>query len=471
MIYLAGTDFSHLTDDELLNGIKALNIPDYIRTKSYGIDVRETLAQMTEMLMQLAYNQGMDPQQAKDWVSQLNNKIVKGQVTMSDLTQEVKEALTGGSVAVVGVNAVGTENVKDDAITIDKADFIEVSANLFNKNNQSIKRGYYLQGGNEVANESYYISHHIDVDAGQTWTLRRADKSAGGFFDASGGYIQSFGPETGTVSPFTFTIPENAKTMVFNGLVNSIDADMAVKGSTYPSDYIPYGVRLKSSVLISKDEKVEIMNSKSDNNFLYEKVAAFNGDSIMAGAGFTGGFAKIISDRNSMTYENIAVGGGTITGDTKYQDGRNRHYVSRTIENMRSDADYAIILAGVNDGALGVTIGEYTDGYEDTYDDTTFCGAIESMCSKLTQRFAGKKIGFIIPHKMSPAQATYVPKLIEGLEKWGVPYLNLYKSMPSLNYIDSLKITYTSNSDGWHPNEIGYRSYYVDRIESWMKTL
>lgn len=123
MIYLAGTDFSHLTDEELLNGIKALNIPDYIRSKSYGIDVRETLAQMTEMLMQLAYNQGMNPQQAQDWVSQLNNKITKGQVTMSDLSQEIKEAFTGGAVAVVGVDAVDTVNVKNGAITIEKISF------------------------------------------------------------------------------------------------------------------------------------------------------------------------------------------------------------------------------------------------------------------------------------------------------------------------------------------------------------
>ena len=120
---MAGTDFSHLTDDELMNGIKALNIPNYIRSKSYGIDVRETLAQMTEMLMQLAYNQGMSPQQAKEWVSQLNNKITKGQVTMSDLSQEIKEAFTGGAVAVVGVGAVDTENVKNGAITIEKIAF------------------------------------------------------------------------------------------------------------------------------------------------------------------------------------------------------------------------------------------------------------------------------------------------------------------------------------------------------------
>ena len=113
---MAGTDFSHLTSDELIKGIKALDLPDYIRSKAYGIDVRETLAQMTEMLMQLAYNQGMNPQEAQDFVYRINNKISKGEVAMSDLTQEVKEAMTGGSVAVVGVGAVGTENIKDGSV-------------------------------------------------------------------------------------------------------------------------------------------------------------------------------------------------------------------------------------------------------------------------------------------------------------------------------------------------------------------
>ena len=120
MIYLAGTDFSHLTSDELIKGIKALDLPDYIRSKAYGIDVRETLAQMTEMLMQLAYNQGMNPQEAQDFVYRINNKISKGEVAMSDLTQEVKEAMTGGSVAVVGVDAVDTENIKNSAVTANK---------------------------------------------------------------------------------------------------------------------------------------------------------------------------------------------------------------------------------------------------------------------------------------------------------------------------------------------------------------
>ena len=198
---MAGTDFSHLTDDEILNGIKAMNIPDYIRTKSYGVDVRETLAQMTEMLMQLAYNQGMDPQQAKDWVSQLNNKIIKGQVTMSDLTQEVKEALTGGAVAVVGESAVGTENVKDNAITAEKTSFILNAGNsvIMDENTPTESghldqyTGAFTPSNQETtipvtlkANTAYKLVYHATTGKGIEQTFPRMVM----IYDMSGNFIE-----------------------------------------------------------------------------------------------------------------------------------------------------------------------------------------------------------------------------------------------------------------------------------------
>ena len=139
MIYLAGTDFNHLTDDEILNGIKALNIPNYIRSKSYGIDVRETLAQMTEMLMQLAYNQGMDPQQAKDWVSQLNNKIDKGNLSVTDInknlgkldqtymTDEFIQQMAGNAPvnAVPSDDSITSEKLARDSVTLGKIEFLD----------------------------------------------------------------------------------------------------------------------------------------------------------------------------------------------------------------------------------------------------------------------------------------------------------------------------------------------------------
>ena len=64
-------------------------------------------------------------------------------------------------------------------------------------------------------------------------------------------------------------------------------------------------------------------------------------------------------------------------------------------------------------------------------------------------------------------------------EKWGVPFLDLNVSVPPFAYykeeIDpalyEIKKTYTNSGDGWHPNEEGYKKYYCDKIEAWLKSL
>ena len=91
MIYLAGTDFSHLTNDELIKGIKALDLPDYIRSKAYGVDVRETLAQMTEMTIQLGVNMGLSPEDALVWARKLQESV-----SQSEFDSWIATLLDGG---------------------------------------------------------------------------------------------------------------------------------------------------------------------------------------------------------------------------------------------------------------------------------------------------------------------------------------------------------------------------------------
>ena len=88
---MAGTDFSHLTNDELIKGIKALDLPDYIRSKAYGVDVRETLAQMTEMTIQLGVNMGLSPDDALKWARKLQESV-----SQSEFDSWVATLLDGG---------------------------------------------------------------------------------------------------------------------------------------------------------------------------------------------------------------------------------------------------------------------------------------------------------------------------------------------------------------------------------------
>lgn len=212
---------------------------------------------------------------------------------------------------------------------------------------------------------------------------------------------------------------------------------------------------------------ISVLNGKS---------ISFNGDSICAGAGHSGGYGKIIADNHNMVYENIGVGGATITAEQYRSDnGSARHWICRTIANMNVGADYIIVQGGVNDSSLGVPLGTISEGYDTTLDDTTFYGAFESMCKQLVTTFAGKKIGYIFVHKItsgfSSIGGSYYAAAKECCEKWGVPYLDLNVECPPLNHIPSLKSTYTKDGDGWHPNEEGYKKYYVPKITAFLERL
>lgn len=243
---------------------------------------------------------------------------------------------------------------------------------------------------------------------------------------------------------------------------------------------------------VSPEYVKKIKNLGDYINPLFGKKLTVNGDSICYGAGFYGGYAFLVAQRNSMIHYskspyNVGVGGGTITAET-YSGGTAKHWICRTINNMLEDADYAIIEGGVNDGSYQIQLGSLTSGYNNTLDDTTFYGACESMLKQLVTRYKGKKYGYIIAHqcsdKMKP-NGEYYNAVIECCKKWGVPYLDLASQVPPFGYLASagagsmrtLADDYTADTtssghgDGWHPNEEGYLKYYVSKIEAWMKTL
>ena len=231
-----------------------------------------------------------------------------------------------------------------------------------------------------------------------------------------------------------------------------------------------------------------------ENNVLEGKSISFNGDSICQGAGFPGGYGKIIAERNNMVYQNVGIGGGTITAETYAKStGAKRHWICRTIEKMDPEADYAIVEGGVNDASLfgdygTPVIGEISNGYNAPLDDTTFCGAFESMLKQLIVKYAvkGKKIGYIAVHKMTARYSStykgednYYLAAKTCCEKWGVPFLDLNILVPPFAFfrpdgdpeLYAVRMDNTKDGDGWHPNESGYKNYYCDKIEAWLKTL
>ena len=84
-------DFTRLTPDEKINGIKATKLPDYFRTKYHGGDVRETFAQLSELTIQLGINMGLSPDDAISWARKLQEAIPR-----SEFDSWVATLLDGG---------------------------------------------------------------------------------------------------------------------------------------------------------------------------------------------------------------------------------------------------------------------------------------------------------------------------------------------------------------------------------------
>ena len=214
-----------------------------------------------------------------------------------------------------------------------------------------------------------------------------------------------------------------------------------------------------------------VTNSGSNDNPLNGKIAVFTGDSICEGYGYTGGYAGIIGEENNMTIQNLGVGDGCIA---PYQDTWIRFNISQSVADMRSDADYVILEGGVNDAGYNVTLGSLTSGYNDTLDTTTFAGSFEYMLKSAIAKFPDAKIGYIFAHKCEPqfdsgTTGSYYNIAKAACEKWGIPYCDLNTQIPALGYIADLRSTYLV--DAFHPNELGYRTFYVPKITAFMKTM
>ena len=113
--------------------------------------------------------------------SQLDNKANKNEVfSMANMGQDIKEAMTGGSVAVVGKNAVLNDNIVDGQITYNKTNFMgnnigtnklktQSATNDGNKNWFEV----YLE-----KNKTYKLTHENGGYSGCAIDIFKHDKSS-----------------------------------------------------------------------------------------------------------------------------------------------------------------------------------------------------------------------------------------------------------------------------------------------------
>ena len=155
-------DFDSLTTDELMCKF-AQKINIIIEHFKYLDDRCSNSEKNLELKLEYLLGQGLEEQVAKRLLELINNgtlgKLINetllkdinikvdnfkvevneqmetkldkdGIITMANIGQDVKEAMTGGSVAIVGRNTVLTETIVDNQVNQYKADFIKEDNNL-----------------------------------------------------------------------------------------------------------------------------------------------------------------------------------------------------------------------------------------------------------------------------------------------------------------------------------------------------
>ncbi|AEF25707.1 SGNH/GDSL hydrolase family protein [Streptococcus parauberis] len=209
----------------------------------------------------------------KDILTKIDNK--NNVIKLSHLSQEVKEALTGGSVAVVGKDGVsGIDNIIDGTVTpdnlIDHPLFIEKGVNLFNK--ATANYGFFVayQDGKIYSTElDFYVSDFIKIEPNTSYAKNDGSGQQLAFYDSSKVFIS--GLSIGT----TFTSPSNAAYIRLTVKSNYINTMMLVKGSVV-GGYEPYTIKVKRAAIeeikpLELEENSLLLTDTSKNLFDVEK--------------------------------------------------------------------------------------------------------------------------------------------------------------------------------------------------------
>lgn len=370
-----------------------------------------------------------------------------------------------------GVQANGT-GLADGTVDIAKTTFIIPSANLYNKEDSRNIDGKFLNFSGSPATQSNNveteISHPIKVTPGQKY-ITIFDSSYFGvenarvaLYDANGNYIDRSTPViTGRIGTLTIpTLYPQLDHIRFSYRKTDKESLMFVKGEAYPAEYIPFLSKMTEDITLNARQLSEVEKRVKASNSLYLQKIEGIGDSIMWGAGDTGrGWLYRIALNNQMTYNNRAIAGAVFARGIMDTNGNPVPSILDQITNISGTALFNLVEGGTNDEDYNVPMGAVMEGKTGPFDETTYCGALESAFSQLVAKCHGKKILYIIPQKMGNAtwQARRYTRFVKAMEickKWGIPYVNLWDECYLDPTILALKTTYYS--DEQHLNSNGY---------------
>lgn len=208
--------------------------------------------------------------------------------SMANMGEDVKQAMTGGSVAVVGDNTVIESNIVRGQVTPLKTSFFVEGKNLFNK--KKSKTGYYVnyQNGRLEENAQYCVSDYILVYPNTKYTMATDSGLRIAFYNLSKEFIS--GLNTGVQ---TITTPSNCyyiRYSFYKSSLNTQQFELGEKATQYVDFVKPSfdltnilnnslnGVKLEDNSVNAK--KLSIINhdiNLFDGNYSNYKITGANG--------------------------------------------------------------------------------------------------------------------------------------------------------------------------------------------------
>ena len=305
----------------------------------------------------------------------------------------------------------------------------------------------------------------------------------------------------------TLTIPNNAVGFVYYAGTLSPSKYCFVEGDVPPADI--YGF-----------DEIEIEGLKISNDYLLGKKIVFDGDSITEGAGVTDISTGIAPNNNKgwgywvqqnhlgATVYGYGQSGWTVGKRDGYSDSLLNH-----ISQYPEEVDLFVLSGGYNDQARQMAMGEIvpvTDGsdsyFNETFDQYTFCGALEYWFQQLRTNYPFAQIVYIITPKRvyssdpifnndtkgvrvkdvlystgQQRMELFWQKIRDVCDKWAIKYLDFSKTsgVVGTGELTNPGLTiggrYFSLSDGvpdfTHPNTNYYKKLLVPQIENLIRSV
>lgn len=417
-----------------------------------------------------------------DWAK----KKEKPKYTADDVgaLSKTKQELTDEQQTQAREN-IGIEDLLTEEIT---------GASGINLNDGVYEIGRFSTSGTEYDNEGNFAFRNVNylpVEGGRTivvyfdaaeWNGNRINwgvelvqyDSSGAVIENKRHYIENYLNN----SESSFTLDANAALIRihYNRNGELVFEDMtAPKIAIYyledaVQEFVEYGAGAETVLMVRKD-RVQGLVALAGKKIIYD------GDSICAGsaANAGGGYARIIADLTGSEYVNYAVGGGRLCSGVA-----DRHCVADNLQSLATDGDIYCFQGGINDYWGNAVLGTYTPGdYTGAVDATTVCGALETIFRYALNNFPGKRVCFVITHKVQNTAyqkngagntfKDYRDAMAGICQKYSVPFYDAFSESGLNGWNDAqnnLYLTGNANGtpDGCHPNEEGYQRFYVNQL-------